>query len=299
MLGVKHGFRAGFFQKRVMVLDGLNFSVTRGSVFGLLGSNGAGKTTLIHLVVGLTKPVAGRITINDVCSLDRAAKSMLGYLPERPYFPDHLTGEGLLKYFGRLSGLTDDLIRKRIPETLEEVGLAKAGEVQLKKYSKGMLQRIGIAQAIIHDPELLVLDEPMSGLDPLGRKEMRELIIRLAARGKTVFFSSHVIHDVEMICDSVALLRNGKVARIGTIGELLSKGPLQTEIAFTGVVMDQVSCLYGLTSLQSIPDGLRGIVSGNDAVKDVIQALIKLNARILWVTPVRPSLEDLFIGETS
>jgi ABC-2 type transport system ATP-binding protein len=296
---VDHSFRVGFWMKRTQVLHGINLTIPQKSIFGFLGPNGAGKTTLIHLITGLRTPTSGTVKVFGLDAHTPEAKANIGYLPERPYFHDHLTGESLLQYFGALAGLKPTKVKSRIPAVLSAVGMADARRVELKKYSKGMLQRIGIAQALIHDPEFLILDEPMSGLDPLGRKEIRELIIQLAAEGRTIFFSSHVIPDVEAICDQVALIQKGKLIGCGPIGEFLSTGPLQTEIAFSGVSNVDKASWPEFDSIRKIPDGVRGIVPGQEAVNVVLAKLLKQKAKILWVTPVRPSLEDTFGKEGS
>lgn len=291
---VNQVFRTGFWLQKKQILHDLSFSVRSKSVFGFLGANGAGKTTLIHLIAGLKKPHSGTVRIFGEEAASMRARSRIGYLPERPYFHDHLTGEGLLKYFGALAGMRRAAVLDRIPAVLGAVGMEHARRTELRKYSKGMLQRIGIAQALLHDPELLVLDEPMSGLDPFGRKEMRELIVRLAAEGRTVFFSSHVIPDVEAICDEVALIRDGRLIGCGRIGQFLAQGPLQTEVAFSGMGMEQASGMPELASCRQIPDGIRAVVSGQTAVNQVLEKLIQAKATVLWVTPIRPSLENLF-----
>ena len=225
---VDQSFRVGFWLRPVEVLHQVSLTIPERSIFGFLGANGAGKTTLIHLMTGLRKPTRGSVQVFGKYATSIEAKSRMGYLPERPYFHEHLTGEGLLKYFGALAGLKPKEILTRIPKVLTQVGMANARRLELKRYSKGMLQRIGIAQALIHDPELLVLDEPMSGLDPLGRKEMRELILRLSQEGRTIILSSHVIPDVEAICDQVAFLDRGRLLECGPLAQLLSRSPLQT-----------------------------------------------------------------------
>lgn len=294
-VGVVQSFRVGFWMKRIQVLHGLTLSVPRGSIFGFLGANGAGKTTLINLIVGLRKPTEGSVRISGYEASTPEARARIGYLPERPYFHDHLTGEGVLRYFGALSGMSPARIQERIPAVLSDVGMSAAREVELKRYSKGMLQRIGIAQALLHDPEFLVLDEPMSGLDPLGRKEMRELIVKLASEGRTVFFSTHVIPDVEAICDQVALIQKGKLLGCGPISQFLAQGPAQTEIAFGGIPLERAQKEFGeLTSLRAMPDGVRAVALGPDAVHGALKKILEQRGQVLWVNPIRPSLESLF-----
>ncbi|MGZ3689225.1 MAG: ABC transporter ATP-binding protein [Bdellovibrionota bacterium] len=291
--GVNQVFRSGFWMRRVQVLFDVHLKVPEKSIFGFLGANGAGKTTLIHLITGLREPTSGTVRVAGFDAHSREARSKIGYLPERPYFYEHLTGEGLLRYFGTISGMNSSRLQSRIPKVLSVVGMKEARRVELRKYSKGMLQRIGIAQAILHDPEFLVLDEPMSGLDPLGRKEIRELISQLAGEGRTVFFSSHVIPDVEAICDQVALIQKGKLLGCGPIGGFLAEGPLQTEVAFTGITAEKAREL-GIAAPREIPDGVRATLSGQTEVGSVLLKLLQAKAQVLWVTPIRPSLESYF-----
>ncbi len=296
---VKQSFRTGFWMTHVEVLHGVSLEVPKGCIFGFLGANGAGKTTLIQLIVGLRQPTSGTVRIGGYDAVSPMAKAKIGYLPERPYFHDHLTGEALLKYFGTLSGMTSSQIQARTPKVLSEVGMSHARKLELRKYSKGMLQRIGIAQALLHDPEFLVLDEPMSGLDPMGRKEMRELILRLASEGRTIFFSSHVIPDVEAICEQVAVIQKGRLIGCGPIGKFLSDGPIQTEIAFTGLELSAAKKISELENIRAIPEGgVRGIVSSQKETTAVLKKLLAEEAKVLWVTPIRPSLEDLFHKES-
>lgn len=291
---VHQKFRSGFWMTQAHVLKDVSLSVPEKSVFGFLGANGAGKTTLIHLIVGLRKPTEGTVRLKGVDTFEAAARAKIGYLPERPYFHEHLTGEGVLKYFGALSGMPSSHVMDRIPKVLAAVNMSHARHLELRRYSKGMLQRIGIAQAILHDPEFLVLDEPMSGLDPVGRKEMRELIVNLASEGRTIFFTSHVISDVEAICDQVALIQKGKMIGCGPIGKFLSQGPLATEIAFSGVTPDRAKAIQEFVQFREISDGIRATVSGQDAVTEALKKLMQMDAKILWVNPIRPSLENFF-----
>jgi ABC-2 type transport system ATP-binding protein len=291
--GIEQKFRTGFWMTHVQILHDVNLTVPEKSIFGFLGANGAGKTTLINLIVGLRSPTAGEIRIRGDISSSSKARARMGYLPERPYFYEHLTGEQFLNYFGTLSGMTRNSIKARIPVAVSRVGMSAGRKIELRKYSKGMLQRIGIAQAILHEPEFLVLDEPMSGLDPIGRKEMRELIIGLAQEGKTIFFSTHVIPDVEAICDQVALIQKGRIKGCGPIKGFLAQGEDETEIVFSGKSKDEISKLGLFTTIREIPDGLKVQLLTRDANK-AIAKLVQLEASLLWVNPIRPSLESYF-----
>jgi len=298
VIGVDYEFRSGFWMRRKKVLSSVSLSVPENSVFGFLGANGAGKTSLIHLMTGLRKPSEGKVLVFGYEAQTAVARSKVGYLPERPYFHDHLTAEGVLKYYGALAGMSRAQVRERIPNILSIVGMDHAKNVELRHCSKGMLQRVGIAQAMIHHPEILILDEPMSGLDPIGRKEIRELIVHLASEGRTIFFSSHVIPDVESICDQVAWIQKGKVMGCGPIGSFLAQGPLRTEIAFSGPKLEQWSQFPEFISIRKNSEGLRGTVEGQVGVDRVLFQLMQEKAKILWVTPIRMSLEDLFTKST-
>lgn len=205
------------WEKPISALSNVSLSVAQGEIFGFLGHNGAGKTTMMKILLGLLRATSGYAELlgSPVQNVDVRAR--IGYLPESPYFYDYLTAEEFLYFYGKLAGLHRETIRTRIPRLLEQVSLTEARQRQLRKFSKGMLQRIGLAQALIHDPELVILDEPMSGLDPIGRKEVRDLILGLRDQGKTVFFSTHIISDVEMICDRVGILAKGKMLSLGRI----------------------------------------------------------------------------------
>ncbi|MDH5725123.1 MAG: ABC transporter ATP-binding protein, partial [Nitrospira sp.] len=220
-------FKVGFWGRRVTAVDELSLDVQRGEIYGFLGPNGAGKTTTIKMLMGLIYPSQGTAHLFGQPVGDRAAKAKVGFLPESPYFYDYLTSREFLRFYGHLFGLLGSMLEKRIDELLELVGMVHARDLQLRKFSKGMLQRVGIAQALINDPELVILDEPMSGLDPIGRKEVRDLIVRLKESGKTVMFSSHILHDAELLCDRVAMIMKGKLVACGLVSELIDHGTTQ------------------------------------------------------------------------
>ncbi len=295
--GIHQAFRTGFWLKLAPILHDISFEIPKGSITGFLGPNGAGKTTLIHLIMGIKRPKAGRILLEGIPVDSTEARLKMGYLPERPYFYEHLTGEQLLYFFGRLSGLSDGEIASRIPRALDRVGMAHARHKELRAYSKGMLQRIGIAQAILGDPQFIVLDEPMSGLDPFGRKEIRELIQDLGSEGRTIFFSSHIIPDVESICDRVVLIQKGRLIGNGPIRELLGQQAKSIEIAFLGLDEGAARSAGGgaWLKLQQTPDGLwRGHVKTADETTPVCSKILSSGGRLAEITPQRPSLEEWF-----
>jgi ABC-2 type transport system ATP-binding protein len=255
--GLSKSFRAGFWLNRVVSpLRGCTLEVFVGETFGLLGPNGAGKTTLLKVLLGIVRPSAGKATLLGHPLGDAAVRARLGYLPENPYFYEYLTGEETLRFVGKLFGLSEDVLARRIPGLLERVGLSReAARCPLRKYSKGMLQRIGLAQALINDPQLVFLDEPMSGLDPTGRRLIRETILQLRAEGKTVFFNSHILADVEVLCDRIGLLVQGQLVSCGTLEALL--GSEQTyRAAVAGVSAAQLAHL--LSDSEQVGERVRG-----------------------------------------
>src|SRR6476469_10657612 len=233
--GLSKDYTVGFWKKqRRPALRPLNLTVATGETFGFLGPNGAGKTTTLKLLMGIIFPTSGTATILGRDISDPEVKRQVGFLPEQPYFYDYLSAPELLDYYARLSGVPAGARQKRIAELLERVGLPDAGNKQLRKFSKGMLQRVGIAQAIIHDPEVVFLDEPMSGLDPLGRHEVRELIQGLKDEGKTVFFSTHILSDAEALCDRVAVIHKGELRGVGVVNDFRSSLAEKTEVIWLG-----------------------------------------------------------------
>ncbi len=299
-------YETGFLKKKkARALDSLTLNVSRGRVFGFLGGNGAGKTTTIKLLMGLIFPTAGSAKVLGRDISDVQMHSRIGYCPENPYFYDYLTALELMEYFGRLFGHDDAFCRNKSRELLTVVGLdEKDWKRQLRKYSKGMLQRVGLAQALINAPEVIFLDEPMSGLDPVGRREVRELIAGLRDKGATVFMSTHILSDIEALCDEVAILRNGKLAASGDLTELLasSEGHRVLEISIQGVeadaVREQVEFISGAT-LTAEPHGVIVQVLDEADIDAVLKITREAGGRLAAIQPVKQSLEELFVKETS
>jgi ABC-2 type transport system ATP-binding protein len=292
-------FSVGFWGKRVTAVDQLSLDVRRGEVFGFLGPNGAGKTTTIKMLMGLIYPTNGSAFIFGHSAGDPAAKAKLGFLPESPYFYDYLTSREFLSFYGHLFGLWGAALNKRVDELLDLVGMTHARDLQLRKFSKGMLQRVGIAQALINDPELVVLDEPMSGLDPIGRKEVRDLIFRLKESGKTVMFSSHILHDAELLCDRVAMIMKGRLVACGQVSELIQQGTTQE----VEMVVDRLSP-EGLEHLRVLAtkvvlngERVMVVLSNQRQVDESLEVIRAAHAKLVSLTPHKASLEDLFIRE--
>ncbi len=293
---LKKSYRTGFWLNKVVTpLKQCTLSVYAGQTFGLLGPNGAGKTTLLKALLGIIRPTAGRGFILGQPLGDRSIKQRIGYLPENPYFYDYLTGWEFLEFTAGLFQLPASVKRKRIPELLDLVGLAQsaAKKKQMRRYSKGMLQRVGMAQALINNPDVIFLDEPMSGLDPLGRYQMREIILSLKAQGKTIFFNSHVLSDVEVICDRVAILAQGDLICEGTLDELLGT---DTEIyQIQGRGGDAEALHQRVPSLEIQGDRWHGEFRGEP--EQLMHALHESQAQLLKMDLVRPTLEDFFIQQ--
>jgi len=292
--GLTKDYTVGFWlAKKRRSLDGLTMRVEPGEVFGLLGPNGAGKSTAIKLLLGLIFPTSGTAQILGRPVGDVRAHREIGYLPEQPYFYDYLTAHELLDYFARFFELPASERRARVNLLLEKVGLASAGKLQLRKYSKGMLQRVGLAQALVNDPRLVILDEPMSGLDPIGRREVRDIILDLKARGKTVLFSTHILSDAEMLCDRVAVLAAGKLRGIGALAEIMDLKAQGMEILFE-LPVERPEPAELLRRATKTGDRYR-IHSPEEGLFDVLGQLHAAGARILSVTPIKPTLEDYFL----
>ncbi|MEZ4459686.1 MAG: ABC transporter ATP-binding protein [bacterium] len=292
---VAKSFRVGFRRKRVDAVRHVEFDVKEGEIFGLIGPNGAGKTTTIKMITGLVTPDQGVVRVHGLPTQDIQSRADLGYLPENPYFYEHLTAREMLRFYGQLFGLGGDLLKKRIDDLVERVGLGHAADRQLKRYSKGMRQRAGIAQALINDPKLVILDEPQSGLDPVGRKEVRDLIFGLRDEGKTVLFASHILPDVEAICDRVAVLHLGLIRGVGTLQELTKDTTTRYEIRVTGWKPGDLENAHVLneTASETLVE-----VTTTDARDMVLRQALDCGATIHSVTPHKESLEDIFIRET-
>jgi ABC-2 type transport system ATP-binding protein len=292
-------FRVGFWGRKVTAVDRVNLDVCRGEVFGFLGPNGAGKTTTLKILMGLIYPTSGKTRLFGHEVGDQRAKTRLGFLPESPYFYDYLTSREFLRFYGHLFALSGGLLEKRIDELLELVGMTAARDLQLRKFSKGMLQRVGIAQALINDPELVVLDEPMSGLDPIGRKEIRDLILRLKESGKTVLFSSHILHDAEVLCDRVAMILKGRLVASGRVTDLIDQGAShQVELVVDRLTPEGVGHLRPLTEkIVTQGDRMLVILKNQQQVDGALEIIRAAKARLVSMNPHKASLEDLFIRE--
>jgi len=296
--GLEKTYTVGFWRKRPRcALRPLSLAVEEGEVFGYLGPNGAGKTTTLKLLMGLVYPTAGSAKILGLPVNDPRVKAQIGFLPEQPYFYDYLTARELLQYYAQLSGVEARERTRRVDAVLDRVGLNDVGGVQLRKFSKGMLQRVGIAQAILHEPKVVFLDEPMSGLDPIGRREVRDLMESLKHEGKTIFFSTHILSDAEALCDRVAILHKGELRSIGVIADLTSSVRGKVEVMWQGSVVPP-----GIRALNAechqTGEMARAIVA-EDQLDSAIDALRRANLKLVSVTPVRATLEDYFVEKLS
>src|SRR5256886_2217364 len=291
-------YEVGFWRKRkVRELDGLSLTVEPHQIFGFLGANGAGKTTTLKLLMRLIFPTAGSARILDRDISDVSMHARIGYLPESPYFYDYLTAREFLNYCGELFGLNKNVRQARSEELLARVNLdRKSWDRQLRKFSKGMLQRVGLAQALVNDPEIVFLDEPMSGLDPVGRREVRDLIASLRGEGKTVFMCSHILSDIEVLCDSVAILKCGRLAHAGSLEDLRAREAGLFEIvAVDADIAALTTLLAGKATVIPTASGARIQVSEEREVDAVIAALRQAKGKLVSVQPVKQSLEELFV----
>jgi ABC-2 type transport system ATP-binding protein len=297
-------YQTGFVRKqKVRALDGLSLTVTQGEIFGFLGANGAGKTTTLKLLMRLIFPTDGSARILNHDIADVSMHRLIGYLPENPYFYDYLTALEFLNFCGQLFGFSKMDRNNRAKQLLSRVKLdEQKWNTQLRKFSKGMLQRVGLAQALINDPQVVFLDEPMSGLDPIGRREVRDLIADMRQEGKTVFMCSHILSDIEVLCDRVAILRSGRLAHVGYLDELRQQvaGRNVVEVIISGI--DEAALAPHLLEgtdylVTSTPAGLRVELKQEEDVDSVLAALRKAGGKLVSVQPLRQSLEELFLNQ--
>ena len=285
-------FHPGLFEASIEVLKGLSFEVARGEIFGFLGPNGAGKTTTIKAITEIIYPDAGEITVCGLPHTSLEAKRRIGFMSESPYIYRHLTGREYLWFGGELLGLDRSGLADRISGVLDQVGMSGPADRTMGTYSKGMLQRVALGQALLGEPELLILDEPMSGLDPVGRRDVRDIILTQAAAGVTVFFSTHIIPDVEMICDRVAIIVDGRVRAIGAVSELVSDEPTSYEATFVGTVPLDLRTPLEAHHVASGASWVRVATENHDSL---IQELGDRGAKVVSLDPVRTTLEDLLM----
>jgi ABC-2 type transport system ATP-binding protein len=294
ILGLEKTYMVGFWRKRPKrALQPLHLTVEQGEVFGFLGPNGAGKTTTLKMLMGLVFPTAGTARILGRDWQDPEVKAQIGFLPEQPYFYDYLTAHELLNYYAQLSGVPAQDRKRRIDEVLSRVGLTDVKGLQLRKFSKGMLQRAGIAQAILHHPRLVFFDEPMSGLDPLGRREVRDLMEQLKLEGTTVFFSTHILSDAEALCDRVAIIHKGELRGVGAVADLTASVQGKVEVVWQGAqIPPSIKALGAECHISG--ETVRAVIPENqqDAAIDVLR---RERIRLIALTPLRTSLEAYFV----
>jgi ABC-2 type transport system ATP-binding protein len=299
--GLTKDFQVGFWKKRpVRALDRLDLSVEKGEVFGFLGPNGAGKTTTLKILMNLIRPTEGSARVLGEAVGSVSMRRRIGFLPENPYFYDYLTAEELLLYVGSLFGMKQPALSDKARALLERVGLHDARRTQLRKFSKGMVQRIGLAQAMINDPEVVFLDEPMSGLDPLGRRDVRQTILGLKRDGVTIFFSSHILPDVEALCDRVAILNRGRLQQVGALQDILKVKIEAHEIVLAGVSPETSAGLQLLCDeMTPMGERVQLRIANPQQVERILSYALSHGAGLVSVNPVRPSLEDHFFTEVT
>jgi len=295
---LKKTFRQGLLMRKVEAVKGVTFEVPRGDIFGFLGPNGAGKTTTIKILMGLISPTSGSAFLFDDPVPSARALGKVGFLPENPYVYPFLTPTEFVEMCGRLSGLGGRAVRDRTRHVLGQVGILYAADRPVRRLSKGMLQRTGLAAALVADPELLILDEPMSGLDPVGRKEVRDLVLDEQKRGRTIFFSTHILSDVETMCDRVTILRQGRVVVSGKLSELLRSDVQRVDVAVVGAGEQfAAECESGGHKLRRIGDRLLIEVEGKTRVNEVVRRVLDAGLELAEVIPRHETLEDLFVRE--
>ncbi len=296
--GLQKKFRLGLTRKKVEAVCGIDFEVSAGDIFGFLGPNGAGKTTTIKMLTGLITPSAGTAQLFGRPVSEPKSRESVGFLPENPYIYPYLTPQEFVVISGQLAGLSGQKLKEQVAKSLKKTGIYYAKDRPARRLSKGMLQRTGMAAALVAEPELLILDEPMSGLDPIGRKEIKDLIIDERAQGRTIFFSTHILGDVETLCDRVTIMRKGKIVVRGRLDELLQSESQFTQLNLTKATEDfEAACRTNALKLTRVGTRLSVEVRGGSACNELIQQALTAGAEIESVTPIVETLEDLFVRE--
>lgn len=289
-------FRVGFWARRVRAVQELSLDVRRGEIFGLLGPNGAGKTTAIKMLLGFVRPTSGKAWVGEAPAGSIAARRRLGYLPENPALYEFLRGDEYLQFAGKLAGLSSGDAKKQAGLLLEKVGLAGRADRPIRRFSKGMVQRLGLAQALMGEPETIILDEPMSGLDPIGRKDVRDLILSLRAEGRTVLFSTHILSDVEAICDRVGIVVDGKLTDCGSLADLVEPGARAVELILENAPAELIARFEAQGGSVLLRDRAQVVTFADEArAQEALRAALAVNARLVSFTPHRRSLEELFV----
>lgn len=292
--GLRKVFRTKF-RKEIVAIESLDFSVAPGELFGLLGPNGAGKTTTVKILLGLTRATAGEARIEGIDVSKPESRASVGYLPEGHRFPGYLTARETLRVFGRLSGLSTEECDRRALPLLERLGIEKWADVRIKKFSKGMTQRLGLASALLHDPRVVLLDEPTDGVDPVGRREIRDLLREEASRGRAIVVNSHLLSEIELTCDRVAVLRRGRVAALGSVEELTRRESRYKLVIDGSIETATAAITHAGAAIESVNGSIHVSVADIEQLNQMIDAVRGTGTRIAELTPLRSTLEDVFV----